>query len=45
MIDDIFLVYENCLLFNGEDSFYAKEAKKQRKKFASYLSKELGIDI
>jgi hypothetical protein len=40
MISDVLLMYENCILYNRDDSIYTKEAKKQKRKFLTFLMNE-----
>jgi serine/threonine-protein kinase RIO1 len=39
VLTDIYKMYENCELYNGDDSEFAKLAKKQKKLIKTFVSK------
>lgn len=44
LLSDIALIYDNCILFNGEEDEYGRYANRQKKQFLAYLRKQ-GIDV
>ena len=40
VILDILLIYDNCVLFNGDDDYYGRYAIRQKKQFVAYLRKQ-----
>lgn len=41
--DDMNLIFDNCLLFNGRESFYGKVALELKLEFATMFKKEFAI--